>query len=126
LGMANISSSLFGGMAASGSLTRSTLNFTSRAASPLSNLYAAILVAVMLVGIGEWIGYIPTPVLAVLVICIGVSLINPFVIRIVSKATQTDAIVFYTTLLTGMFLALDTAIYLGTALSIILFLRKVS
>ncbi len=126
LGIANISSSLFGGMAASGSLTRSTLNFTSKAASPLSNVYAAVLVAVLLVGLSDFIGYIPTPSLAVLVICIGVSLINPWLIRIVSRATDADAIVFYVTVATGLLLALDTAIYLGTALSIILFLRKVA
>ncbi|MCC5834397.1 MAG: SulP family inorganic anion transporter [Opitutales bacterium] len=126
LGVANLSSSLFGGMAASASLTRSSLNYTSKAASPLSNVYAAAMVAVLLVGLSGFIGYIPTPGLAVLVICIGVSLINPWLIRIVSRATDADAIVFYVTVATGLLLALDTAIYLGTALSIILFLRKVA
>lgn len=126
LGIANLSSSLFGGMAASASLTRSSLNFSSKAASPLSNVYAAVMVAVLLVGLSGFIGYIPTPGLAVLVICIGVSLINPWLIRIVSRATDADAIVFYVTVATGLLLALDTAIYLGTALSIILFLRKVA
>lgn len=126
LGIANISSSLFGGMAASASLTRSSLNFSSKSATPLSNVYAAVMVAVLLVGLSGFIGYIPTPALAVLVICIGVSLINPWLIRIVSRATDADAIVFYVTVATGLLLALDTAIYLGTALSIILFLRKVA
>lgn len=126
LGAANVSSSFFGGMAASASLTRSTLNYNSGGVSPMSSFYAALIVAVLLVGLGGFIGYIPKPALAVVVITIGISLIKPAVIRMVSRATQSDGIVFYTTLMAGLLLALDTAIYLGAALSIILFLRKVA
>lgn len=126
LGMANIASSLFGGMAASASLTRSTLNGQSGAYSGLCNIFAALIVAAMLLTLSGLIGYIPRPALAVLVITIGISLLNPRSIKIVSTATQSDRIVFYVTTAAGLLLALDVAIYLGTALSILLFLRKVA
>lgn len=126
LGAANIGSGLFGGMPASASLTRSSLAFNSKATSPLCNLLAGLVVAILAVTLSGFIGLIPRPALAVLVICIGVSLINPKQIRIVSRATRSDGAVFYVTVIAGLFLALDTAIYLGTAVSIILFLRKVA
>lgn len=126
LGMANISSAIAGGMAASASLTRSSLNLASGATTTLCNIYAAIIVAALLAGLSGFIQYIPKTSLAVLVIIIGISLISKHQIRIVSKSTRADATVFFTTLAAGLVFALDTAIYLGTAISIILFLRKVA
>lgn len=126
LGMANISSALIGGMSASASLTRSSLCARSGAATPLANVFAGLLVAALLFSLSGFIQYIPRPALAVLVISIGLSLISRHQIRIVSRSTRSDAIVFYATLAAALFLALDTAIYLGAAVSIFLFLRKVA
>ncbi len=126
LGISNCTSAIFGGMPASASLTRSTLNYNSRCATSLTNVFGAILVAVLFIGLGGFIGMIPVPSLAVLVIMIGITLISRHQIRIVSRATRSDAIVFFTTLGAGLLFALDAAIYLGVAVSIILFLRKVA
>ncbi len=126
LGMANIGSALAGGMSASASLTRSSLNFRSGSKTPFANIIAAAIVAILLVTLSGFIGYIPRPALAVVVIAIGLSLISQHQIRIVTKATRSDLIVFFATMSAALLLALDTAIYLGVAVSIVLFLRKVS
>ncbi len=126
LGVANISSSLFGGMAASASLTRSKLNMESGAWSAMSNVFAAVIVALLLVGVSPLVRFIPVPALAVVVIYIGFSLINRHAIRIVSHSTKSDAITFFVTLIAGVFLSLDSAIYMGSATAILLFLRKVA
>ena len=78
------------------------------------------------IAFGPLTGYIPQCVLAVLVIIIGLSLINKRAIRIVSHATGSDAVVFGATFTSALFLPLDTAIYIGVALSIMLFLKKVA
>jgi SulP family sulfate permease len=126
LGLGNIASAFCGGMVASASLTRSSLNCNSNAATPFANCYAAILVLCLFILFGPLIAMIPQPALAVLVISIGVTLISRHNIRVVSKATRSDAVVFYTTLLVGLIFALDTAIYVGTVVSIVLFLGKVA
>lgn len=126
LGISNVVAGLTGGMVASASLTRSLLNFQSGAVSSLTNVFAGILVALLFIGLSPLIPFIPLPALAVVVITIGVSLISRHQIRVVSKSTRSDAIVFYVTLIAGLLLALDTAIYLGSAVSIILFLKKVA
>ncbi|MEM9227899.1 MAG: STAS domain-containing protein, partial [Verrucomicrobiota bacterium] len=76
------------------------------------------------IALGPLIKYVPQSVLAVLVITIGLSLINQRVIKLVLKSTRGDAIVFLSTLIAGLLVPLDTAIYFGVGLSIMLFLRK--
>lgn len=125
-GLANLFNSFFQGMPASGSLTRSTLNWVSRAATPMANLFCGAICLGLLLALSPLIGYIPQTALAVLVVCVGVSLIHRKQIRTVVRSTRSDAIVFVTTFLGGLLFPLDTAIFLGTGISIFLFLRKAS
>ena len=124
MGVSNLACGLFSGMPASGSLTRSVLNINSGARSPLASVYSGLIVAAGVFTVGSLVRFVPQPSLAVLIICIGVSLINPRNIRLVVRSTWSDAAVFFTAVLTGLLLGLDSAIYVGTGLSIMLFLRQ--
>lgn len=124
IGAANIACGFFGGMPASGSLTRSQLSWSSGGLTPVASLMNGLMVAGGAFALGPLIKFIPQSVLAVLVIFIGVSLFNRHAIKIVTRATRSDAMVFFTTCIAGLLIPLDTAIYLGAALSIVLFLRK--
>ena len=124
IGIANIGCALFSGMPASGSLTRSTLNWTSKAATPVSSILNGSICALGAILLGPYIRFIPKASLAVLVIFIGVSLVHVRHIRIMLQTTQRDRIVFMVTVVAALIFRLDTAIFMGTGLSIILFLRK--
>ncbi|MDP0495477.1 MAG: SulP family inorganic anion transporter [Verrucomicrobiota bacterium JB024] len=124
IGVANMTCGFFSGMPASGSLTRSQLSWDSGGSTPLASLFNGLIVAGGAFALGPFIRYVPQSVLAVLVITIGLSLINRRAIKLVSRATRGDAIVFFSTLIAGLLVPLDTAIYFGVGLSIILFLRK--
>ncbi|MDQ8186523.1 SulP family inorganic anion transporter [Pelagicoccus sp. SDUM812002] len=126
VGMANIGCALFSGMAASGSLTRSQLNVGSGAFTPLSGLYSGIIMFASAFVLAGFVQYVPTAALAVVVISIGISLLNKHQLKIVTKSTRSDSITFYVTFLTGLLFALDFAIYIGTCVSIALFLKKVA
>ena len=126
IGMGNIGCSLFSGMPASGSLTRSTLNIQSGAKTGVSNLLAGFLVLAGYFLLGSSVNYIPVPALATLVIFIGASLIKGRQIQAVSRATRSDAITFTVTLLVGFIFSLQVAIFVGVITSILLFLRKVA
>lgn len=125
-GMANLGCSLFSGMAASGSLTRSQLNISSGAATPISGLFTGLIILTGAFLLADFIQYIPTASLAVVVIGIGISLINTHQLKLVTRTTRSDSITFYVTFLTGLLFALDFAIYIGTVCSIALFLKKVA
>jgi SulP family sulfate permease len=126
MGAANLASAFVSGMPASGSLTRSVLNFTSGSKTAMSHIFSGIICLAGVLSLGPLIGYIPRAALAVVVIGVGISLINAHQIRIVSKSTKTDALVFFITLAAGLLFKLDFAIYLGTGTSILLYLRKAS
>jgi sulfate permease, SulP family len=126
IGAANLASAFVSGMPASGSLTRSVLNYTSGGKTAVSHIFSGIICLGGVLSLGPLLGYIPRPALAVVVIGVGVSLINSHQIRIVSKSTNTDAIVFFLTLTAALLFKLDFAIYLGTGTSIVMFLRKAS
>lgn len=126
LGVSNVGSAVLGGMPASGSLTRSVLNFTSGARTPVAGWICSGIIALAALGLGPLIGYIPKPVLAVLVVLVGFSLINRRQIRYAVRSTNSDRITFWVTLASALIFTLDFAIYLGVATSVVLFLRKAS
>ena len=124
MGAANAVGAFGSGMSVSGSLTRSVLNFNSGAKTAMSSMISGLIMVLGLLLLGPAIAYIPKPALAALVITVGVSLINKEHIRLFVKTTKSDASVFFITLGSGLILSLDTAIYIGTAASIVLFIRK--
>ena len=133
VGMANLATAIAGGMPASGSLTRSSLNFDSGARSRLSSFFAGIyiLVAVVLISLSPkihipLIDFVPRAALSALVIALGISLFNPRHIRICLRSTADDAAVLVITFLATLLAPLHVAIFIGVAISITLFLRKAS
>lgn len=124
LGLANIGSAVFGGMNASGSLTRSALAADSGARTPAASIFSGVYVLILMLTLGLLIGYIPKAALAVLVICIAVSLFDLHAIRVAFKTTRSDAIVFVVTCGSALLFNLSAAIYMGALTSILLFLRK--
>ena len=133
VGMANFATAIAGGMPASGSLTRSMLNYESgartRFASLFSGIYTMAAAALIAASVG-WgvplIDYVPRSGLAALVIALSFSLFNCRHIRICLLSTTDDAVVLVTTFIATLLAPLHVAIFIGVAISITLFLRKAS
>ncbi|MEM7602937.1 MAG: SulP family inorganic anion transporter, partial [Verrucomicrobiota bacterium] len=126
VGMANLAASVTGGMPASGSLTRSALNFSSGAVSRLSSIISGLLCVVGLLLLGNYMVHVPKCSLAMLVMCIAASVINRHHIRISLYATSSDAAVLLTTFIAALVMPLNVAIFLGVGISIMLYLRAAS
>ncbi|MGD9895541.1 MAG: SulP family inorganic anion transporter [Candidatus Methylacidiphilaceae bacterium] len=124
-GAANVACAFLGGMPVSGSLTRSALNWISKPATVLANLWSGLLLAAGLLLAGPLLAYIPMPALATLVVLTGFSLINWRDIRIALETTRADGIVFLVTFLSALLTPLDFAIGLGIGVSVLLFLKEV-
>ncbi|MBT3567868.1 MAG: SulP family inorganic anion transporter, partial [Opitutae bacterium] len=126
IGAGNLACAFFSGMPASGSLTRSTVNTQSGARSQVAMLFTGLIVLAGAFFLGQLVSYVPLPALATLVVFIGASLIRTKQIRAVARATRSDGIAFTVTLVFGLLLSLQIAIFAGVTTSILLFLRKVS
>jgi len=126
VGVANLAASVTGGMPASGSLTRSALNFNSGAVSRLSSIISGLLCIGGLLVLGDFMAHVPKCVLAMLIVCIATSVINRHHIRISLYATSEDAAVLITTFVAALVMPLNIAIFLGVGISIMLYLRAAS
>ncbi len=126
VGMANLAASCLAAMPASGSLTRSALNFSSGARTPYASIICGLLClgATFLLALFPVVSLIPKAVLAGLVIAIAISLISPKNIRVCLRSTRSDAFVLIATFLATLLTPLHVAIFIGVALSIALFLKK--
>ncbi len=134
VGVANTAAAFFAPMAASGSLTRSALNFssgaTTRFASVFNSLFCALGLAILIFS-PNLLGFdivekIPKAALAALVIGIALTLIKWKNIRICLRSTHDDTVVILSTFAATLLTRLDYAIFIGVAVSITLFLRKAS
>ncbi len=126
VGMGNLAATATGAMPGSSSFVRSAVNFQSGARTQLSAVLASAAVLAMLLLFGGAVNYIPTAAIAAYLILVAVRLINFTQIKITRRATRSDAIVFWVTLASALFLKLDTAVYVGVGVSLALFLRKAS
>ncbi len=133
VGFANLGSALAGGMPASGSLTRSILNFRSGAKTKAAPVFTGLFTLTLVILIAwsketglNLIDYIPKAALAILVIAISFSLFNAHQIRICLRSTSDDAVVIAFTFISTLLAPLHVAIFIGVAISITLFLRKAS
>lgn len=126
LGAANLACAYLSGMPASCSLTRSALNYLSGARTPFASMWNGFFCLAGALTLGSAVAYIPRASLAALVVCVAVSLFNKRHMRICLQATNSDAVVFVITLAATCMLPLHVAIFLGVAVSVILYLRKAS
>ena len=126
MGAANLASTAFGAMPGSSSFIRSAVNQQAGARTQMSSLLSSVFVLGVVALISGFANYIPIAAIAALLIMVAFRLINLPQIRIALRATKSDAIVFWVTLLAALFLKLDTAVYVGIGTSLALFLKKAS
>jgi SulP family sulfate permease len=123
-GLANIVSSFFQCFPGSGSFTRSAVNYYSGAKTRLSGIFSGVLVAVVLLFLGSYAKYIANPCLAGVIIVIAYNMVDKNEMRKVSRVGRSDAVAMWITFgATVLMPDLDWAIYMGIAISIILYLR---
>jgi sulfate permease, SulP family len=126
LGVANVASGFFSGMPASGSPSRSSLNWSSGAMTPVAAIISGVICLVAAPTIGFLVKFVPLSSLAVVVIITAFGLIDFQTIQFSLRATKSDAAVLLTTFVAALLVPLDFAIFLGVGISIVLFLRKAS
>lgn len=124
VGVANVASAFASGMTVSGSLARSQLNFESGAKTQISSIVSGLILAVGVLFLGPFFGFIPKAALAVIVIMVGISLFHWGLIRTIVSATRQDAVVFLITLVCGLIFTFESAIFIGVGVSILFFLKQ--
>ncbi len=125
-GFGNFAATAFGAMPGSSSFVRTAVCYESGGVTQAAGLFSSLIVLLILVAVAPAVNFVPIAVLAAFLILIAIKLINLRQISIVRRATKSDAIVFWGTLIAALTLQLDTAVYVGIGLSLGLYLKKAS
>ena len=126
LGMANLACAFTGGMAASGSISRSALNVASGARTALASLLCGVFILGALFLARPVVAIVPLSTLAILVILAEIELANLSAVKLILKSGAQDRTVFLATFATALLAPLDVAIFLGTAVAVAFYLRQTS
>jgi sulfate permease, SulP family len=123
-GLSNIIGSFFSSYAGSGSFTRSGINYQAGALTPLSAVFSAVLLALLLLLIAPLTAYLPIAAMAGIILLVAYNLIDMHHIRTIAKTSTEESVVMLVTFLATLFLDLEFAIYAGVLLSLILYLNR--
>jgi sulfate permease, SulP family len=123
-GLSNIIGSFFSSYAGSGSFTRSGINYQAGALTPLSAVFSAVLLALLLLLIAPLTAYLPIAAMAGIILLVAYNLIDMHHIRTIVKTSTEESVVMLVTFLATLFLDLEFAIYAGVLLSLVLYLNR--
>ncbi len=119
LGSANILGGLFQSLPSSGSYSRSALNDQSGAKTPLSNVFAALIIIITLFLLMRFVYYIPMPALAAIIIVAALGLIDIVALKKTFIAKRRDGYIALFTFITTLFIGIQEGILLGIAASLV-------
>jgi SulP family sulfate permease len=125
-GMSNMVGSFFSSFAGSGSFTRSGINYEAGAKTPLSAIFAALLLMVIVLLIAPLTAYLPIAAMGGVILLVAYNLIDVHHIQAILKFSKSETTILLTTFFATLFLELEFAIYLGVLLSLVFFLAKTS
>lgn len=124
IGLGNLMSSFVCAMPVSGSPSRSGLSYSLGGQTRVTALLSASFVAVILYSFSFLIMHIPLAALAALLLATAVNIVHRKQFLLCLKATNSDALVLWITLLACIFFSFDVAFYIGVVISITLYLKK--
>jgi SulP family sulfate permease len=123
-GTANIISSIFGGIPATGAIARTATNVKNGGRTPVAGIVHALTLLLIMLFVGKWVALIPMPALAGILVVVAYNMCEWQSFLSVLKGPRSDAAVLVTTFLLTVLIDLTVAIEIGMVLAVFLFMRK--
>jgi len=123
-GLSNIVGAFSSCYASSGSFTRSGINYEAGARSPLSAIFSAAFLLLIVLTLAPFARWLPTAAMGGMIVLVAWNLIDVHHIRETIRSSRQDTIVMAVTFLAVLLVDLATAILAGVLLSLVLFLNR--
>jgi len=123
-GVANIFSSIFGGIPATGAIARTATNVKNGGRTPIAGIVHALTLLLIMLFVGKWASLIPMATLAGILVVVAYNMCEWQNFISVLKGPKSDAAVLITTFLLTILIDLTVAIEVGMVLAVFLFMRK--
>jgi SulP family sulfate permease len=125
-GLSNLCGSFFSSYAGSGSFTRSGVNYTAGAKTPLSAIFSAVFLMLIVLLIAPLTAYLPVAAMGGVILIVAYNLIDFHHIKQIFQFSKSETSILLTTFFATLLLELQFAIYLGVLLSLVIFLSRTS
>ena len=123
-GTANIFSSLFGGIPATGAIARTATNVKNGGRTPVAGMVHAVTLLLILLCVGRWAALIPMATLAGILVVVAYNMSEWENFLSVLRGPRGDVVVLLTTFFLTVLVDLTLAIEIGMVLAVFLFMRK--
>ncbi|MBP5705761.1 MAG: STAS domain-containing protein [Spirochaetales bacterium] len=123
-GCANILSPLFGGIPATGAIARTMTNINNGGRTPIAGIVHACVLTLVLLFFGRFVGMIPMPCLAAVLVMVAYNMSGWRTFVSLSKAPKSDFSVLIATFVLTVVFDLTIAIEIGLLMALVLFLRR--
>jgi len=121
-GTANIFSSIFGGIPATGAIARTATNVKNGGRTPVAGIVHSITLLLILLILGKWASYIPIANLAGILVVVAYNMSEWKNFRSVLKGPKGDVAVLLITFFITVLIDLTVAIEIGMVLAVFLFM----
>lgn len=125
-GFANIGSSLFGGIPATGAIARTATNVKNNGRTPVAGIIHSIVLFLILIFFGKWASFIPIATLAGVLIIVAYNMSEWRNFKAILKGPKGDVAVMLATFFLTVLVDLTAAIEIGIILAAFMFIRKMA
>lgn len=125
-GLGNMGAALIGGIPGAGATMRTVVNINSGGKTRISGVIHGLALLLVLLGAGAYAKLIPLPVLAGILITVGIGIIDYKGIKHIIHVPKSDSIIMLIVLSMTVFVDLLQAVAVGMVLASVLFMKKMS
>ncbi len=125
-GLGNMVAAIIGGIPGAGATMRTVVNINSGGSTRLSGVIHSVALLIVLLGAGAYASLIPLPVLAGILITVGVGIIDYKGLKHMPKVPYADSVIMLVVLGMTVFVDLLQAVAVGMILASIWFMKKMS
>jgi SulP family sulfate permease len=123
-GIGNMVAGLIGGLPGAGATMRTVVNINAGGTGRVSGIVHSLVLLGVLLGVGAYAKMIPLPVLAGILISVGIGIIDYRGIKHITKVPRADAMVMIIVLFLTVFVDLLQAVAVGLVMASLLFMKQ--
>ena len=125
-GIGNAFAGIIGGLPGAGATMRTVVNIRSGGRTKLSGVIHSIVLVIVLLGAGAYAKLIPLPVLAGILVSVGIGIIDYKGLKHIKDIPRADAVVMILVLILTVFVDLLQAVGVGLVLASLLFMKQMA
>ncbi|MFZ7125534.1 MAG: SulP family inorganic anion transporter [Desulfobacterales bacterium] len=125
-GIGNMAAALVGGLPGAGATMRTVVNIKAGGTTRASGMMHSLFLLAVLMGLGQYAARIPLPVLAGILMKVGIDILDYRLLKVVRRVPREDMLVMVTVFLITVFVDLIVAVGVGVTLASLMLTYRIA